>query len=177
MTGYSQWMTPDARIIYPSRGKLLLMACGCTGFVVLGVFLYQTRDSGDRIVGLIAISFFGLGLAYTAIRLMRRTPALIIHPAGIFDNSSAIAAGFLRWDEISGLFAARISNQPFLAIAVNDVEEFLSRQPAVKARLLRVNIRLVGAPVAIPARILPMSLEALIQEIQAKCPSLRPPAT
>jgi hypothetical protein len=78
----------------------------------------------------------------------------------------------LRWDEISGVFAVRIQRQPFLAIDVKDVEGLLSRQSWLKARIMKMNVSLTGTVVNIPANVLPISLEELIQNMQQKYPAL-----
>jgi hypothetical protein len=174
----NQLMTPDAIVIYPSKKKLLLMTAGASAFVGLGIFFLlssdpEFRDWDVRAVAIACIAFFGLALAYTFWRLARPSPALVIHPSGLFDNASALSAGFLRWDEISSIFVAKIKNQRFLAIAMKDVESFLNRQTGVKAKLMRMNVRLAGSAVCIPANTLPISLEELIRNIQQKCPGIR----
>lgn len=173
----NQLMTPDAIVIYPSKKKLLLMAVGAAVFVGLGVFFLlssdpQFRDWDVRAAAIASIVFFGFCLAYAAWRLVRPTPALVIHPSGLFDHASALSAGFLRWDEISRIFVTKIKNQKFLAIGVKDVEGFLNRQTGMKAKLMRMNVRLAGSAVCIPANTLPISLEELIRSIQQKSPQI-----
>jgi len=173
-----QLMTPDAIVIYPSKKKLLLMAVGAAVFVGLAIFMLlssdpEFRDWDVRAALIASAVFFGLCLAYALWRLARPTPSLIIHPSGIFDNASALSAGFLRWDEISRIFVAQIKNQKFLAVAVKDVEGLLNSQTGVKAKLMRMNVRLAGSAVSIPANTLPISLEELIRNIQLKCPDIR----
>jgi len=172
-TSYTQWMTPDATVIYPSRGKLLLIAAGCGAFVALGLFLFRQPDQEASMIGIASIIVFGLGLLYPMVRLVRPTPAVILHSSGIFDNASGLSAGFLHWDEISGIYVATIENQRFLAIALKDVDAFLSRQSGFKARLMKMNVGLIGSAVNIPASTLPISLEELIQKIHEKCPGIQ----
>ena len=172
-----QLMTPDAIVIYPSKKKLLLLALGAAAFVGFAIFMLlspdpEFRDWDVRAAAIAGIVFFGLCLAYALWRLVRPTPALVIHPSGLFDNASALSAGFLRWDEISRIFVAQIKNQKFLAIAVKDVEGLLNRQTGVKAKLMKMNVRLAGTAVSIPANTLPISLEELIRHIQQKCPDI-----
>jgi hypothetical protein len=162
-------MTPDAAVIYPSRGKLLLLACLGAGFVALGFFLLRSTSTFERWIGLASILFFGLGTLYIVVRIARRIPTLIIHPSGVFIHG----AGFLRWDEISDVFVKRIQGQLFLAIDVKDVGAFLSRQSWPKARLMKMNRSLFGAAVYISANALPMSFEERIQNVQQKYPSIR----
>jgi hypothetical protein len=119
----NQLMTPDAIVIYPSRKKLLLMVVGAAVFVGLGTFFLlspdpEFRDWDVRAAAIASVVFCGLCLAYAIWRLARPSPALVIHPSGLFDNASALSAGFLRWDEISRVYVAKIKNQRFLAIAV-----------------------------------------------------------
>src|SRR5262249_18068977 len=150
----NQLMTPDAIVIYPSKKKLFLMAVAAAAFVGFAIFMLLSpdpdfRDWDVRAVAIACIVFFGLALVYVVWRLVRPTPALVIHSSGLFDNASALSAGFLRWDEISSIFVARIKNQKFLAIAVKDVEGLLNRYSGVKARLMKMNVRLAGAAVNI----------------------------
>jgi hypothetical protein len=170
---YHLLMTPDATVIYPSRAKLLLMTAGGAVFVVLGFLsLPQSADTTVHLAVIASAVFFGLCSLYGIWRLIRPAPALIIHPSGIFDNASALSAGFLRWDEISGVFVGRVHRQRFLAIDVKDVEGLLSRQSWLKARIMKMNVSLTGTVVNIPANVLPISLEELIQNMQQKYPAL-----
>src|SRR5690242_9163982 len=104
LSNVSQLMTPDAIVIYPSRVKMLLLTLGAAAFVALGVFILQLGSSDDRWIGFASIGFFGLCLGIGISKLARRTPALIIHSSGLFDNGSALSAGFLPWDEIESVF-------------------------------------------------------------------------
>lgn len=168
LTDYHLLMTPDATVIYASRGKLLRLACLGAGFVALGFFLLRSTSTSERWSGLASILFFGLGSLYAVARIARRTPALILHPSGIFIHG----AGFLLWDEISDVFVTRIQRQLFLAIDVKDVDALLSRQSWPKARLTKMNRSLFGAAVYISTNTLPMSVEELIQSIERKFPAI-----
>lgn len=166
---YHSLMIPDATVIYPSREKQLLLACFGAGFVALGFFLSRSASIGERLIGLASILFFGLGTLYHFVRIARRTPALILHPSGIFIHGT----GFLRWEEISDVFVTRIQRQPFLAIDVKDVDALLSRQSWPKARLTKMNRSWFGAAVYISTNTLPMSVEELIQNMQQKFPAIQ----
>ncbi len=171
-------MTPDAIVIYPSRKKLLLMAGGSGAFVALALFFIlssdpQLQDLETRIAGIAGVAFFGLCLLYAFWRLARPTPAVVIHTSGIFDNASGLSAGFLRWEEISRVRVASLKGQRFLAVDMKDVDALLSRQSGFKAKMMKMNVRLVGAAVNIPANTLPISLEELIQNIRQKCPGIQ----
>jgi hypothetical protein len=172
LTSYSQWMTPNATVIYPSRKKLLLITAGGAMFVVLGFFLLRSTDTEERLAGIAGIVFFGFCALFGIWRLVRPAPAVILHSSGIFDNASALSAGFLHWDEISSIYVAKIKNQRSLAIVLKDVDAFLSRQSGMKSKIMKMNVGLTGAAVNIPASTLPISLEELMQQIQQRCPSI-----
>jgi hypothetical protein len=98
---------------------------------------------------------------------------VVIHTSGIFDNASGLSAGFLRWEEISRVRVASLKGQRFLAVDMKDVDALLSRQSGFKAKMMKMNVRLIGAAVNIPANTLPISLEELIQNIRQKCPGIQ----
>jgi hypothetical protein len=97
---------------------------------------------------------------------MARRPALVLCLKGIVDQGSAVSAGLVRWEEIERIFAGSIQRQSFVSIAVKSPDEFLARVGGVKARLMRMNIGLVGAPVNIPVDALPMTVDEVLQTIQ-----------
>jgi len=69
---------------------------------------------------------------------------------------------------LSGVFwkAGNINNQMGLTACI-------SRQEPIRAKLMKANVQQLGAPVAISAMILSVTLEELIALIHKKCPSLR----
>ncbi len=175
LVDYRSLMTPDSIVIYHSRKKLLLVAAGATILVALSVFLLTDGKVDDRLAGIVGIGLFGFCLLAIIWQLMRRAPALIIHYSGILYDTTG-TTGFLSWDEIAGIYIATMrvsaSKQRFLAIVPKDMDKFLARRSAFKARLAKWNVGLVGAPINISATTLPITLEELIQNIQQKSPNI-----
>jgi hypothetical protein len=176
LVDYTPFLTPDAVVIYPSRGKLLLLALGSAAFVVLGFFMWSTGQTKNQVGGVLSIVFFGACFLFGAARLIWRRPSLIISPNGIFEGSSALGGYLLRWDEIHSVYISTMrvnvfSSQRFLSVRLNNTEEFLARQSSAKARLMRMNMGLVGAPINISSSTLPMTLEEIINVIQQKSPA------
>lgn len=166
---YHSLMIPDATVIYPSREKQLLLACFGAGFVGLGFFLLRSASIGERLIGLASILFFGLGTLYHFVRIARRTPALILHPSGVFIHGT----GFLRWEEISDIFVTRIQRQPFLAIDVKDVDALLSRQSWPKARLTKRIVAGSEQLSTFPPTHCPCLLRSLSRNMQQKFPAIQ----
>lgn len=93
-------------------------------------------------------------------------PALIVSSEGITDQGSAVNAGLVRWEEIDRIFAGSMQGQSFVSIAVKSPDHFLGRIGGLKARLMRPNTSLVGAPINIPVSALPMSVAQVLEAIQ-----------
>lgn len=169
---YLAQLTPDAFVVYPSRGKLVLFALLSAGFVVAGFFIWS-NDRNDRFVAVADWIFFGFALLFFISRLGQRVPALIVNQSGIFDKSSGLSGYFLRWEEIDSIYISQMGRQRFLSIRLKDPEAFLSNFSGFKVKMMRANMKLVGAPLNISASTLPMKLEDLITAIQQKSPALR----
>lgn len=154
---------------YPSRIRLMLLVLGAFGFVLLGAFLAYNRSQGGRgsiIVGVIAIMFFGFCGIYGVIRLVAPKPALVLDDTGLYDNASALGAGFIGWDSIHDVVLVDFQKQPMISIVVTDPEAVLSHVSGLKRKAMRANIRLLGTPVNIPKTMVPLSLEQLEAEIR-----------
>lgn len=156
--------------VYPSKGKLVLLTAGSLVFVVGGSFII--RDASVPLIlrvvgGYAGIVFFGMCLAYGLYRLMRPVPMLVISQQGLFENASAVGAGWLKWSEIKDVKIYRFMSQRFLGIIPVDLNAVLGRMSAWKRVLMRTNTRLVEAPFNVPEATLPLSLEDLLVRINA----------
>ena len=172
---YQSLLTPDAFVVYPSKAKLFLLLAGCLVFIALAIWMWNAVPADEleyRIVAIAAWVLCALGVWFTLKRLIKKTPSLVVNQFGIFDNSSAVGAYLLRWEEIDSIYISSMtisrSTQRFLSIKVKDTDGFLSQQGALKATMMRANIKLVGAPVNISASTLPIKLEELLEIIKQK---------
>jgi hypothetical protein len=176
LADYYPFLTPDAAVIYPSRGKLLLLVLGAAAFVALGFFVWSIGEIKGQVAGALSIVFFSACFVFGVIRLIWRSPSLIISPMGIFEGSSALGSYILRWDEIHSVYISTMrvtvfSSQRFLSVRLKNTEEFLARQSSAKARIMRMNMGLVGAPINISASALPVTLEEILELIHQKSPA------
>ena len=159
---------PDAVVVPASRAKLAAIFLGSVAFVLLGAWLVRDGWGDDPttiVVGLASVAFFGFCGVTVAWRLARGTPALVIDQRGIFDNSSGLSVGLIRWDEIAQLKVYRFQDQVFLGVQPKDLDSLLARQPAWKRAAIRANCRLGALPVNIPQVALPMPASELMQQI------------
>jgi hypothetical protein len=127
--------------VSPSKRKLALLTVGSFAFVVGGIFII--RDGSVPLIlkvlgGYSGIVFFGMCLAYGLYRLMRPVPILVISQQGLFDNASAVGAGWLKWSEIKDVKIYRFMSQRFLGIIPMDLNAVLGRMSVWK-RILYAN--------------------------------------
>lgn len=159
-------------VIYPSRARLILLTLGSLLFLLLGLWIGFGREAMNipmwkvLVASYLGVPFFSFCFFYTVYRLMVRRPALILSIEGIIDQASAVSAGLVRWEEIDRIFAGTMQRQTFVSIAVKTPDHFMSRVGGLKARLMRMNISLVGAPVNIPVNALPMTVPQILQTIR-----------
>jgi hypothetical protein len=158
-------------VIYPSKFKMVLLTAGALIFVCVGLAFAIWRDEAGltfwefAFMAWVVIPFFGFCFLYACYRLIVPKPALIINHRGIFDNASALSAGLVEWDEIDKVFIYEYQGQRILGIIPLDVKAFLERQPVFKRWLMKVNTRLVEAPINIPQSTLPVKVDELVLKI------------
>jgi hypothetical protein len=159
-------------ILYPRRSKMFLIALGSLLFVCAGFFILSQSDESHIpqplriIIAFLAIGFFGLCFLYALYRITVRRPALSLEREGILDNASAVSAGLVRWEEIERIYTSSLQGQQFVSISVKDQERFLQRMHGFKAKLMQLNIGLVGAPVNLPVTALGMTSAELVVLIE-----------
>lgn len=157
-------------IIYPKYGRMLALTFASLIFVGLGVvfLIISLIDEFDfllAVIGVITTFFFGLTSFYLIKSLIIRKPSLILAEDGITDQSSYIAAGFLKWEEIMEFQLYHYGSQPFLGIITFDPQLVIQRSSGFKKMLNNMNKRLVEAQVSIAIKNLACDHEILVNEI------------
>src|SRR5580698_10622693 len=94
------------------------------------IWIWSIADSQTRYsplymmcVAMAGVSFSGLCGIYGCIKVFDGKPGLIIDHQGIVDNSSAVSAGRILWDEIVGFRVSEIAGQRFLTIGLTDPQK------------------------------------------------------
>jgi hypothetical protein len=158
---------PDRRVVfYPSRPKQILMTVGAVVFVLLGVWLVTLGEVFVVVAGVASILFFGMCGVLLARMLLDPRPALVLDRDGLHDRASALAAGLIRWPEISRAATFTYRGQRMLGIDVHDPAALLARVTPVKRYVMRTNVRLVGPLVSIPQNVLPVDVDRVCAEMR-----------
>lgn len=130
-------------IIIPSR-KLgnIIYALGALIFVILGLILLLTADILPILVGLFAIAFFGWGFIIFVKRIFNNQPLLMVDQHGITDHSSALALGFIPWQDIENIQLRHMLNQTFISVSVKDQEVYLAKMSSLQRNASKTNLKM-----------------------------------
>lgn len=164
----------DEKIIELSKKKiLLLILVSCAG-VALGVWLFSldaaTIQSHRRFnspplvhgIGVASIVLFGLCGIFGIKKLSEKKPGLILNSYGVIDNSSAISAGLIPWNEIVGVEIFEMRKQKMLIVKVKDPKKYIERGNRLKQTLNNANFKMCGSPIAITSNSLKISFSELL---------------
>ena len=169
----------NERVIELSRAKLALTIAGSLLFVAAGVWFFIAPDDGSFItdlrrfaepwvfhaLGIVAALFGAAGAVYGVLKSRDRRPGLTLSSAGLLDNSSAVAAGFIPWSEVTGLDVFQVHRQQMLVIKVADPGKYIERGSAVKRALNRANAGMCGSPIVISSNALRIPFDELQREV------------
>lgn len=164
-------------VIFPSTKKMISASFISLLFTVGGaVFILLTFISeGDiftillvRFIGIISFLFFGLCLTYFSGRLISKKPALIITDEGIYENSSYIGAGKIKWHEVKDAYIYEYMGEKMLGIETYDPDLVISRKSGFKKFLVKTNKKLINSQISIPQNGVSITLEEIHKIIVEK---------
>jgi hypothetical protein len=167
----------DELVIESSKGKTVLVILGSFSFVAAGYWLFAmdaTEMKGLPIddptfihgVGIVGMVFFSLTGIFGIRKLFDKRPGLVLNSAGITDNSSALAAGFIPWSEITGAEIYEIHRQKMLIIKVRNPEEFIQRGNVLQRAIVQINSKMSGSPIAISSNTLQINFPELLSTFE-----------
>lgn len=159
----------DDFIIMPKMKRMIMLAFISLVFVILGIYFLTSGQfesaKGPMIIGALTIIIFGLCFIYYVIVLIKREPAIIISKDGIFDKSSYIGAGLVRWTEIEAIDFINFSGQVYLGIFTIDRNLVINRMTGIKKVFTQINKGLLDTQVNIPVKNLNCSMDELVDAI------------
>ena len=161
-----------------SKTKLVLLLLGAMAFVALGALFIINPDlfargpfrspEFIRIAGVAAVVFFGLCLLFIVRKFFNSGTGLIIDRQGITDNSSAVAAGFIPWEDITGIETLQIASTKILMLYTNRPEKYMERAGSgLRKRAMKANYKMYGSPLSITSNSLKIGFKELEQLLAA----------
>lgn len=176
-------------VIYPLGRRLLIRML--TSLLLLGLFvggfLWARANTSDPLAlfavgGLICmITLFALLIF---MRLVMRSPALIVGHDGIYDNGSYVVTGrgLLSWDEVLGVYVdTRTASFGMtfhnLGIIVTDARAINARQPLWKRPLVLFCGQMTPISIAIGQSLLDRPTDKLVEQIKDYAKRHAPPGS
>jgi hypothetical protein len=86
----------------------------------------------------------------------------VLNSAGIFDNASAVAVGFIPWSEVTGSGIYQVQSTKMLIIGVRDPRKYTDRGGALKRAFNRANSKMSGSPVSVSSTALKIDFPELV---------------
>jgi|APSaa5957512535_1039671.scaffolds.fasta_scaffold171500_1 hypothetical protein len=173
------------KIIELSKTKIISLIMGSLGFVTLGIWFLLLSDEFIKkslpimspttvhIVGVVGILFFGFFGLVALKKVFNNSPGLVLNAAGIFDNSSAVSAGFIPWSEVESIEQYKVHSQKILAIHVKTPEKYLTGN-ALLVATKKANQNMSGTPIHITANTLKIGFDELLAEVNGYFAAYQP---
>ncbi|PWA11222.1 hypothetical protein DCC39_09635 [Pueribacillus theae] len=172
-------VSKDSMIVYPGKGRMLLLSILSLAFVAASIWAALNRESILEeaqgitsvtapilpVVVAVSIPFFSLCTVYLLYRFVKPKPSLRIDKDGIDENASFVGVGQIHWDEIERIVMYSMMGQKMIGIIPKDFEPFLERQSGVKRALLSMNKK-KEIPISIPQNASDVPLEAVLEFVE-----------
>lgn len=172
------YQNKKGNVIYISMAILMTLLC-----FVLMLFDYRNADSDYylgkiftsstpgiillKAVMLIGIIFFGYAAIYFIKRVKAKKALFIVDDKGITDNSSAIALGFIPWQDIERIFIGSQQGNKFIELQIKDEDKYLKNLSVIKRKTIEANKKPGHQIVCITLNGSGISPENILPEIQA----------
>jgi hypothetical protein len=91
---------------------------------------------------------------------------MIINSEGIINNSHVGGGYLIRWNNIKSLKIISINNQRMIEIDLKDDEEIYNQVNFLARKWMKVNGRFMGTPTFIPAVMIKMNLDEVLNLIR-----------
>ncbi|CAD7804790.1 hypothetical protein CHRY9390_01274 [Chryseobacterium aquaeductus] len=164
-------------VIPLSRMKMTLLFLGAVAIGVLGLILLiyepESINHSNRfswimkpvprfLAGFFCVMFSGFSAITMLFRLFNKKPGLIINEKGIYDNSTAVALGFISWKDITEVKKITVNHSSFILIVVRNPIDYLNKTTQwLKLRALKMNFRYYDTPICISAHSLQIKFDEL----------------
>ncbi|WP_271764832.1 STM3941 family protein [Aquimarina algiphila] len=162
-----------------SKKKIFLLLIGALVFVILGVLFIMSpglfasgffRNSEIvRIIGIVAVGFFGLCLGFAVKKLFDNKMGLIIDQNGITDHTNATSVGLIEWNDITGIETVQIASTKILMLLTDQPDKYIERaKNTLSKRALKANHKMYGSPLSITSNSLKIKYDDLEKLISSE---------
>jgi len=136
--------------------------------IAASYFTARTAAGFLQAVGWFGVVFFGLCLVAILFQLFRRGPTVTIDELGVLDRRLGI--GPIPWQDISSVSVTQIKRQRFIALWLRNEDDYLSRVPAWRRKLVQANRAMGFSPFCIAFTGLTPGLDEAYARFRARVP-------
>lgn len=160
-----------------SKVKMALLIAAGFGFVAMGCwFVLQPETFADGnssawIVGLgiISILFFGLATIFMLRMFLSGKLAIRINDEGITDETTGVAVGLIRWEDIERFEHYNLMGNKFIKVFVRNTAPYYERARGSLARRgMRQNEKSAGTPIVINCNNLKIPRDQLLELLRSE---------
>jgi hypothetical protein len=137
----------------------------------LWILLDKSSSIKPNVAELVASWFALPASAFIAIwvlvKLIRRTPSVVLDREGVHDTASIVSSGLIPWRDIASAQVFSVGKKKSVGILLKDNEAFIAKRSAPRRALARLNIA-TGTPlIAIPESTISVRADVLVANILA----------
>ncbi len=163
-----------------SNKKMILLVLGALAFVLIGIWFViepeslstSTRNRNPyftQVIGIVSIIFFGLCLLIMIIQLLDKTfKGVIINDKGIYENSSILNIGLIKWEDIKGFKIVEVQQTRTIIILTDKPKEYIDNAKSkTSKKFMELGWKMNGSPLyinPIPLKIKSLELEKILNK-------------
>lgn len=166
----------EEKIIEISKIKIIGLIGLSLIFVLLGIWIAYYAPIVEieilnnnilrKAIGFLSIIFFGIMGILISKKLFEDKYGMKINDDGIYDNSTSINSGLIKWENIERIEKSKVVNQNFIRVIVNNPNEFIERQTNLLTRKnVETNFKKFGSPIQISTNGLKIGFNELYELI------------
>jgi hypothetical protein len=172
-------MKKEEIIIEKNKIRMIFLILPSLIFVGLGIWIaffapelnikLLNGEIVKKIIGLLSIGFFGFAGILVTKKLLDNKYGIKISEKGIYDNSSAINAGLIKWDNIERIECRKVMSRKYIKVVVNNPEDYIKKQKNDRIKkMIESNFKIYGSPIHIYTNNLNMRFKDLFELINVE---------
>lgn len=164
-------MITSERIEIPfKKWKMVILLICVIPFLIAGIVEVANQLNRSNGVtsaislfdGFASLLFMVIGGLIFTVKMLNRTPGLIIDPTGITDHTNENSVGHIEWNDITEIRTLKQKKEQALIITVRNPDDYVNRQTnAITRKAADMNYIVYGTPIKISTVNLTYTADAL----------------
>lgn len=151
----------------PWQRRWLLVGLGLAMTVLCLWLVLQSRIGPLRYGGVPGLLFFPICLLYAVHRAVSPRPAVVFSAEGFTDHASALAVGFVPWNQVANISIVAVAGQDFVAVKLREPTLIIDGLRRWKRIGIAMSQRLWPGDVFIPTTVLPATASEFVATMEA----------